>query len=181
MKSIWYIILVFLAGFLPGKLLSQILQPDDNASSVRFSIRNFGFTTTGTFKGLEGHISFDPKNIMQSHFDASIAASTINTGISARDRHLKSEDYFDAGHFPMITIKSETVRSGNTPGSFILHGELALKGVSRTIDIPFTAKQVNGGVLFEGEFTLNRLDYKVGSNSISLADNVNIELKVMAR
>jgi polyisoprenoid-binding protein YceI len=180
MKSPAYILIIVFACLHLGKLQSQTLKPDDNASTIRFSIRNFGFNTTGTFKGLSGNISFDPQNIAQAHFDVSISASSINTGNNTRDRHLKAGDYFDVEHFPRIAIQSEIIKPGTVAGSFLLVGDLIIKGVKQKLEFPFTAREVAGGTQFEGSFTINRLDFKVGSNSISMSDNATIVLNVLA-
>ncbi|ULQ54371.1 YceI family protein [Flavihumibacter fluvii] len=176
------IILAFIIGTLfPARGAAQQLVPVDNESSIRFSIKNFGFSTNGSFKGITGKISFDAANLSRSAFDVSISAGTIETGNNTRDRHLRSDAYFDVEHFPQIFIKSETITSGKQIGSYILHGVLTMKGASRKIDLPFTVKPAASGYIFEGEFTINRLDYKVGSNSVSLSDDATVFLKVSAR
>ena len=41
----------------------------------------------GTFKGLDGEISFDPENLASSSFDVSVKVSTISTGNDLKDKH----------------------------------------------------------------------------------------------
>ena len=55
-----------------------------------------------------------------------------------------------------------------------------IKGVSKNVVIPFTVKPTAKGVLFEGEFAIDRRDYGVGGGSMVLSNEVNIKLKVLA-
>jgi polyisoprenoid-binding protein YceI len=181
MRKSFYFFLFFGTLFWPYKIFAQQLTPVDAGSSIEFSINNFGFSTKGSFKGLSGKISFDANDLTRSVFDVSILASSIETGNNTRDRHLRREDYFDVDHFNIITIKSESISTGKQSGSYILHGLLSIKGTSRNIEIPFTVKQTGSGYIFEGTLGLNRLDYKLGSNSLSLADNATVVLKILAR
>jgi polyisoprenoid-binding protein YceI len=162
-------------------LCAQQLSPADEGSAIEFSIKNFGFTAKGSFSGLSGKILYAPADPLHASFDVHILAKSINTGNNSRDRHLREDDYFDVEHFPQISIKSESITAAKQNGAYILHGILTIKGTSRKIDLPFTVKPEGSGFIFEGSITINRLDYKVGSSSISLADNATVYLKVFAK
>ncbi len=164
-----------IAGF------SQTYIPVDNAAAVKFSIKNLGVSTTGNFKGLKGSIEFNAINPAASSFTVSVDAATINTGINARDNHLKKEEYFDVNKYPSITFASTKIEKSATQGAFIINGNISIKGVSKSISFPFTAVEQNGGFLFSGSFKLNRRDFKVGGNSITLSDNLIVSLEVFAK
>jgi len=157
----------------------QQYQPVDEKSGVKFSIKNFGITTGGDFKGLEGEIEFDKANPEKSVFKMSVDAAKVNTGNDSRDGHLRKEDYFDAAKFPKIAFKSEKVESKG--GNFVTTGQLTIKGISKTISIPFKAEAKEDGYLFEGSFLLNRRDFGIGGNSMVLGDNVTVSLSVFAK
>jgi polyisoprenoid-binding protein YceI len=63
---------------------------------------------------------------------------------------------------------------------FVFFGTLTMKGVTKTISFPFTAKAVNGGYQFSGGFDLNRLEYNVGPDN-SIDKDVEIDIDVFAR
>lgn len=147
---------------------------------MRFVIKNFGLKTEGNFKGLRGRIHFDPATPAASDFNVTVEAVTINTGNKMRDRDLKEAKYFDAGRHPFLKFSGSKVKAIGT-GRYTVAGELRIKDVSRPIQFDFTAKPYEGGYLFEGAFALNRLDYKVGSSSMSLQDNVQVFLSVVAK
>jgi polyisoprenoid-binding protein YceI len=54
--------------------------------------------------------------------------------------------------------------------------------VTKEVKFPFTATARDGGsYLFEGSFKLNRRDFGVGGNSISLSDEVTITLSISTK
>ena len=164
----------------PYQLPAQTYIPSDNGSSVTFSIKNFGFNVSGSFKHLLGNIKFDPKNPEASIFMVTIDAGTINTDNGSRDSHLRKEEYFDAAKYPKISFLSEKVEKTATAGLYIVKGKFTVKGISKPISIPFSAIAKNGGYLFSGKVLLNRRDFKVGGNSMVLSDNLTLTLSVFA-
>ena len=107
-------------------------------------------------------------------FDVSVDVNTINTGIGLRDNDLKEAKWFDASKYSTINFKSTNVTAMN------IIGNLTIKGTKKQVSFPYSATPVTPGYLFEGAFQLNRRDFKVGGNSFSLSDNVEVTLKVCA-
>jgi polyisoprenoid-binding protein YceI len=101
--------------------------------------------------------------------------NTINTGIEMRDNDLKKETYFNAEKYPTINFASSSVSADKVTGN------LTIKGVTKEINIPFTATPRSNGYLFEGKFSISRKDFGVGGSSFVLSDHVDIELKVQAQ
>src|SRR6476659_8359323 len=97
MKSVLSV-LIFLSGILP--IHAQSYKPANDASEIKFTIKNFGLNVTGKISGLSGTIQFNPSNLSASSFNVSVDANTINTGIDMRDNHLKKEEYFNVAKYP---------------------------------------------------------------------------------
>jgi polyisoprenoid-binding protein YceI len=161
-------------------LFSQALVPGEEGSSVRFRIKNLGFNVTGSFSGLDGAIHFDAAKPASASFEVSIDANTVNTGIDMRDSHLRKEDYFDVKNHPRIRFVSTKVTNSTKAGTFFLYGNLTIKGTTKEISFPFSATPNETGYLFEGEFKINRRDFKVGGGS-TVGDNLTVMLKVQAK
>lgn len=174
------ILIVWILG--SANLFAQkILSPSDEGSKVNFNIRNFGIKTNGTFSGLKGKIIFDLSNISTWAFDVTVQPSTVNTNNGSRDGHLKKPDYFDASKYPTIRLVSTEIKVMDKPGVYQFIGNLTIKGVTKPIQFPFKVNKSNGGYVFTGDFGINRRDFGVGSNSISLADNLTVSLNVFAK
>jgi polyisoprenoid-binding protein YceI len=161
--------------------VGQTYTPTDDGSKVRFVIKNFGINTGGTFDGLSGSITFDRSTLATASFNVSVEAKTVDTDIEARDNHLRKAEYFDVEKYPKISFKSTKVTTTNREGYLYLYGIITIKNVSKEISFPFTQKDKDGGILFEGEFILNRRDFGVGGKSFSVADDLSVELSIFAR
>ncbi len=155
--------------------------PTDDGSSIKFKIKNLGINVDGSFKGLNGHIEFDAAKPEQSKFDITLDANSINTGIGARDNHLRKETYFDVAKYPTLKFSATNVTIANTANTYIVYGNLTIKNITKAVNFPFTATAQNNGWLFKGEFKINRRDYGVGSSSFTLSDNLTVYLNVFAK
>ena len=170
-----------LALFCVVTTFGQTYTPTDEGSKVRFVIKNFGINTGGTFDGLAGSITFDPANLGSASFNVTVDAKSVDTDIEARDNHLRKAEYFDVEKFPKISFRSTKISTTNKEGYLYMFGIITIKNVSKEISFPFKQTSKDGGILFEGEFSLNRRDFGVGGKSFSMADELNVELSVFAK
>ena len=162
---------------------AQEYTPVDEGSIVQFTIKNFGFNTDGTFKGLKGDIFFNPAFPASASFSVSIATATVNTDNHSRDKDLREKLYFDVENFPEISIVSTKIDKTNRTedGYYYFTGNLMIKGISKPVSFPFKAEKVLNDYLFTGEFSINRLDFTVGEKSTVLGQKVIVKLKILAK
>lgn len=159
----------------------QTYTPTDAGSKVHFVIKNFGINTRGSFDGLAGSITFDPANLSTASFNVTVDAKTVDTDIEARDNHLRKAEYFDVEKYPKISFKSTKITATNKDGYLYMFGVITIKNVSKEISFPFSQTSKDGGILFKGDFRLNRKEFGVGGSSFSLSDDVSIELSIFAK
>jgi len=157
---------------------------DTAHSQSDFQIRHMGVSTVrGAITGVKGTIVLDEKDITKSKVDATLDASTINTGTDARDKHLKSPDFFDVTQFPTITFKSTSIaKSGD---KLQLIGDLTLHGVTKSVtldvDGPAPAQKGQGGKTISGfsaSGVLKRADFGIGTKfaATMLGDDVKFTI-----
>jgi polyisoprenoid-binding protein YceI len=175
------LILSFVVTIFVVHLFAQNYTPGDKGSGIKFSIKNFGFSVSGSFTGLKGKFSFNPANPAGSSIIASVDVATVNTDNDSRDSHLKKEEYFNAGKFPVISFVSTNITNSANGTSLTMEGKITIKGVTKAITFPFKATPRGDDYLFEGEFKLNRRDFGVGGNSLVLSDNLTVKLSVFAK
>lgn len=178
MKSVPLVFFICLITMMSAE--AQSLRIAADKSSIGFAIKNFGVTVDGSFTGLSGTIIFDPGNISGAKFSASVDAKTVNTGISSRDNHLRKKDYFNVDEHAKLRFESTQVSKSTKDGVYVMQGNLTIKGIAKPVRFGFTATPVNGGYLFKGKFNINRRDFTVGGNSISLSDELQVILDVTA-
>ncbi|MGZ3751922.1 MAG: YceI family protein [Mucilaginibacter sp.] len=170
-------IILFLFIFSAAKVASAQYKPVEQGSTLTFKIGNFGFDVTGTFSGFQGYINFDSQNPANGNFDVTIESATVNTGNGLRDNHLKGDGYFDVRNYPRIRFVSGKIAPSGKNGSYILTGQLSIKGKTKEISFPFTAAASTDGYVFKGSFKINRKDFGVGGTS-TISNELEVSLNV---
>lgn len=175
-KIILLLLLTFCTGYTQSYAQTQWKIKN---SRITFKIKNAGFNVEGSFQNLQADIRFDEANYKVASIQATVDAQTIQTGIQARDKHLRKEDYFHVEKYPKITLKSLRFAFSQS-GDWLGYFQLTLKGVSKEIKMPFTFNTSENTAKFEGYFMINRRDFGVGPGSLILSDTVKMEIKVEA-
>lgn len=177
--------LAFVGGTLHAQTSTWKIDPAH--SSVNFVIRHLGVSNVhGTINGAKGTVVLDEKDITKSTVAATMDSSTVSTNNDARDKHLKSPDFFDVAKYPELTFQSTSLSKEG--GKLLLKGNLTLAGVTKpvTLDVdgpsaPQTGmdkKTVVSG--FSASGTLKRSDFNFGQKfgSAILGDEVKFTIDV---
>lgn len=141
-----------------------------------YQIRFDGKYAHGSFQKMEGKIRFDPSQPEQSRFEVSVDVASIDTGIELKNKHARSDKWFDAERYPRIHFLSTSVSRTDT--GFVVHGELELKGIKREIAIPFAFRSEGDRHLFYGKFKVNRGDFGIGKVNGKESDSTAVEVAV---
>ncbi|WP_035350778.1 YceI family protein [Edaphobacter aggregans] len=157
---------------------------DPAHSSVNFEIRHMGVSNVhGAIGGVKGTVLYDEKNITKSTVTSTAETATVATGVEARDKHLKSPDFFDVEKYPQLTFKSTSI--SNTGGKLTLTGDLTLNGVTKrvTLDVdgPAPGQTDKDGKTrsgFSANGTLKRSDFNFGSKfgSAMVGDDIKFSI-----
>ena len=165
---------------------------DMNHSNVGFAVPIMGGLSKvkGKFTDFNVNLISDEKDITKSTVTVTIKAASIDTGIEARDKHLKSADFFDVEKFPEITFQSS--RIDKKDNQFVAHGPLTMHGVTKEIDLPFTvtgvtenADKTKKNVGYSATMVLNRRDYGINYTHKTvpnfIGDNITVEIDLITR
>ena len=136
-------------------------------SSVIFKVDHLGVANVyGRFNDVSGVFSFDPASPASATFDVVVKAESIDTNAEKRDQHIAGPDFLDSKQFPVIKLKSKSVKKTGE-NTYQVTADLELRGVTKpiTIDLEHTgmATDPRGTTRagFEARFTINRMDYGV--------------------
>ena len=165
---------------------------DPQHSIIGFAIRHLEINwVEGRFKDFTGTIRYDDSDITKSSVDFTAKIESIDTGVEARDKHLRTADFFDAATHPSMTFKSTRVeRKGKD--KYVLHGDFTLKGVTKQVALPFTItgaiKDPWGNTRFGiiAETKINRRDYGITwgkpmeNGGLDVGNEVTIQLQLEA-
>jgi polyisoprenoid-binding protein YceI len=160
---------------------------DTAHSGVEFGIKHMGLSTVhGHFGKVEGTIVYDDKDITKSTVTATIDVASVNTGMDARDTHLKTPDFFDVGKFPTATFVSTGVAKSGS--GLTVTGNLTLRGVTKpvtlTVEGPVTPiespmdHKLHSG--FSATTTISRTAFGIGASfpAAMLGDDVKLTIEL---
>ena len=165
---------------------------DKSHSTVGFEVDHLVIATvTGRFDEFEGTFHYDPASKMVENLNLKIQAASANTNDAKRDAHLKSEDFFDAKKFPVITFKNPKLGfKGEKPVS--LEGILSMRGVDKPIELKVDYKGMvkdpggNNRMVFNMEGMIKRKDFGINWNraldagGFMVGEDVKLLIKVEA-
>lgn len=127
------------------------------------------------FKGLTTNISFDENHPEKSTINATIDATTVDTGNELMTVHAKEADILNTEKFKTITFVSSAVRQTTT--AYEVTGKLTLKGITKEITFPFTFENET----FSGKFSIRAKDFDINSENAVPSGEIKIELVVPVR
>lgn len=164
---------------------------DPDHTTIVFKIRHLLSNVTGNFNKFDGTINYDPKDPSVWSVDATIQADSIDTNVEARDKHLKSKDFFDVEKFPTLTFKSTGVKNATEKGGD-LEGVLTIHGVEKPVTFKLEALGIasdpwgNTIASFTAVTKINRKDFGLNWNQavetgqLLVGEEVDIILEVAA-
>src|ERR1035437_10927222 len=79
---------------------------------IQFALKHMMITTVrGQCRKFIIEVEFDEEHPERSSVVAHIEVSSIETGMEARDTHLRSADFFDAETYPDLTFRSTSIEA----------------------------------------------------------------------
>jgi polyisoprenoid-binding protein YceI len=124
----------------------------------------------------------DEANPSRSLATVEIDLASLDTGIEERDRHLRSEKFFDVARFP---VARATVSDPHfeDPDHFTVDVRLDLHGVTRKVPMSFHVVD-RPGRRIAGQITLGRVDFGIGpklgwSNPMNIQNDVDVRVEVV--
>lgn len=105
---------------------------DSAHSQIEFAVKHMMVTTVrGQFRQFTTEVEFDEEHPEHSSVVANIDASSIETGMEARDAHLTSADFLDAENYPKLTFRSTSIEKHGD--SYKIYGDLTIRGETRPV------------------------------------------------
>jgi polyisoprenoid-binding protein YceI len=135
-------------------------------SSVTFSVRHMVISNvSGNFKDFLVILKSENEDFSDATVEGTIQVASISTDNDNRDKHLKSDDFFNAEKFPEIKFKSTKFEKLDD-NKYKITGNLTMRDVTK--EVIFDA-MLNGtlktgkGLLsaWKATTTVNRFDYNL--------------------
>jgi polyisoprenoid-binding protein YceI len=168
-----------LAGLLIGSSLASaaVYKVDPSHTTVGFSVKHMMISTvSGKFSDFNGTYNLD-KGMFKS-LNGNIKTISVDTGITKRDDHLRSADFFDAANFPDITFAMTSATKTKMTGNLTIRGvtkkEVLNIEMGGVITDPWGNQR--SGFVLTGE--VNRKDFGLNWNKAIEAGGVVVGDKI---
>ncbi len=155
----------------------------DTESHLKFTAQQQGNEFTGEFNDFDTVIKFDPDNMSTASVTATIDIGSISAGDKDRDGALPGKEWFFVKKFPKAVFQS-TDFSKTGDDSYEAAGTLSIKDVSQPLTLPFSLTITDGIADMNGQVTIDRTLWEVGSGAWSTDEWVStavvIDVKIKA-
>jgi polyisoprenoid-binding protein YceI len=151
-------------------------------SRLTFAYEQMGVPMDGRFSGFSAQLNFDPAKLAKASARIDVDVASIDTGSAEADAEVIGKAWFDARRFPKVTFVSSGIRAlgGNR---YEASGKLNIKGKTREVVTPVTFQSSGNKGIFDGSFTIRRLDYAIGegmwADVSAVADQVKINFRIV--
>jgi len=151
-------------------------------SKVTFFVKS-NVALEGNFKKWDATLTFTSPELSTGVLDVQIQAVSVNTGSGMKDGKLKSKDFFNVEHDPLITFKStKIIQTG--PDTFEVDGDFTIRGVTKPekLTLTLTGKGTGSGEV-KGTMAFDRKDYGLNGSIpfIKIADRVEVTVDLHAK
>jgi polyisoprenoid-binding protein YceI len=164
---------------------------DPAHSSINVTARHLGMSSVrGRFDDFAGTLEI-AHPVERSSVTAVIQSASIDTNQKMRDDHLRSKDFLDVEHNPVITYRS-TGLAQLSEERWALDGELTLNGVTRPVQLDLTylgtGPDAWGGTraAFHAVTELHRDDFAITYNQVlragigAIGATLRVEIDIQA-
>jgi polyisoprenoid-binding protein YceI len=165
-----FVTLAFVALVFAAPAQAQEFTLDPAHSYIGFTVKHMIIAKVrGEFEDYSA--SFIVEDGKFASATAEIKVGSINTNITKRDNHLRSEDFFYAAKYPLMTFKTTGVKH-SIDGSYTVTGDMTIRGVTKSIELkgegfgPITDPYGNTRVGFSAIGSLNRFDFGLRWNNL---------------
>jgi polyisoprenoid-binding protein YceI len=108
---------------------------DGMHSEIGFKVKHMMITNvSGNFGTFNASAETEGDDFSSAKFVFSAEIDSINTGVSDRDGHLKSDDFFNASAYPQMIFKSTgVIKKGDE--NYVITGDLTIRDVTKNVSL----------------------------------------------
>lgn len=142
----------------------------------------------GQFKNFDGKVVTKTEaDFTDATFNIVIDINSVSAEEEGHEGMLTGTEFFDEAKYPLAFFRSTSVKSGKTKGTYVLEGDITIRGITKKISLGAVAatkpvtnpyfNQTNYGLAITGK--LKRSDFGIGfyhlmnDGEMVLSDDVN--------
>ena len=174
--------------WIPAMLVPMVLTagvPAAEPWTVEHDASRLAFVATwedtefeGEFKRFDARMLFDAERLETSGFAVSVDVSSADTNSADRDDAMAEPEWFFFERYPKATFVTSAIRAVG-PERYEAQGVLTIKGMSRSVVLPFTWSVSGDRAKMDGVTLLRRTDFGIGEGEWAAGDTIGLDVKVI--
>ena len=151
-------------------------------STIKFDVEA-SVAIVGKFDKWDAELTFTSPELSTGVLDIKIQAASVDTGNGVKNRKLKSKDFFDVEHNPLITFHSTKVEQTG-PNTVAFDGDFTIRGVTKQERLTLTLPRERTGVdTVNGTMAFDRKQFGMNSGIpfIKIADRVEVTVNLTGK
>lgn len=149
----------------------------DDGSELQFIVTFESAPAPGIFRHFSVCLDFDPVQPADGSLVVAVDVTSADMDSADINEAIAGPEWFDSVQFPQARFESHEIeRSGDS--AFIAHGRVSLKGVEREVDVPFAWVTDGTAARMNGELSLNRSDFNIGTGDWAEDDSIGFKVIV---
>ena len=167
----------------PGQQAASKWAIDKAHSNVKFTVSHMVVSDVdGAFKTFDGTMETNKPDFQDARINFTVDVSSIDTDNDNRDKHLKSDDFFNAEKFPKMKFESTAFKPVGD-NKYQLIGNLTIRDITKpvTFDVNYGGIAVAGNQTkagFKATATVNRFDYNLKWDKVTEAGSLIVSKEV---
>jgi polyisoprenoid-binding protein YceI len=140
---------------------------DPRKSSVQMTNKSMAglVRVKGIFREVSGNAAISADGAVSGTL--TVAAASVDTKNTRRDRHLRTTDFFDSANYPDITFSADGIRPSGA--GVAVTGALTVRDHTRPLSFDAAASVQGDGVIWlDAEVHINRADFGLTWNQLGM-------------
>jgi len=138
-----------------------------------------GVEFDGVFKKFAGTVRFEPESLPASAFDIAVDVTSADTGSSDLNEGMALPDWFHFSRYPSATFVSSSIEK-TTDTEYLAVGTLDVKGVRRSVRLPFRWQRSGDDARIIGDTALKRTQFNLGEGDWADVNVIGDSVRVWA-
>jgi polyisoprenoid-binding protein YceI len=150
---------------------------DAGTSRLEFAATYESNIAPGVFREFDARLRFDADRPAEGRLDVTIIVKSADMNSADIDKAISGPEWFDFARFPQAEFHATDIRQTDA-SRFLAHGMLSVKGVQRPVAVPFTWTKAGDAARMDGEFTVKRGDFGIGSGDWAATSVIGADVKI---
>jgi polyisoprenoid-binding protein YceI len=132
----------------------------------------------GIFHEFDVRMNFDPEVPENGVLEVTLDVTSADMDVAVVNKEISGKDWFDYRSFPQARYRSTNLQH-NQGSQYLASGTLYLKGVNQPVEVPFNWSSSANGATLEGELTLARATFGIGTGEWATSEFIGSEVRLI--